>query len=181
VLVNDVWAGRADPRLLPLVAERGAAVCLVHMRGEPRTMQRDPSYGDVVREVRDWLAGRLQAALDAGVPEERVLLDPGFGFGKTLEHNLALLARLDELVAGGFPVLVGTSRKRFLGMLLAQADGLAGGQVVETDDRLEGSVASAVWAMWQGAKMVRAHDVRATVLAASRVADARNATQEQER
>ena len=151
----------------------------MHMLGDPRTMQDDPRYGDVVADVAGFLLRRAQEAADLGV--EEVWVDPGIGFGKTLEHNLALLARLDELVAGGFPVLVGTSRKRFLGLLLAQADGLDAGQVVETDDRLEGSVASAVWAMWQGAKMVRAHDVRATVLAASRVADARNATQEQER
>ncbi len=103
MLVNDVTAGRADPALLPLVAERGAAVCLMHMRGTPATMQRDPRYGDVVAEVRDALAARLQAAVDAGIPEERVLLDPGIGFGKTLEHNLALLAGLPALAALGRP------------------------------------------------------------------------------
>jgi dihydropteroate synthase len=179
-LVNDVSAtlGRLTAAL---GSEPGHQVGFVamHMLGDPRTMQDDPRYGDVVADVAAFLLERAAEAAELGV--EEVWVDPGIGFGKTLEHNLALLARLDELVAGGFPVLVGTSRKRFLGLLLAQADGLAAGQVVETDDRLEGSVASAVWAMWQGAKMVRAHDVRATVLAASRVADARNATQEQER
>ena len=103
VLVNDVTAGRGDPDLLPLVAERGAAVCLVHMRGTPRTMQADPRYGDVVAEVRDHLEERMQAAEDAGVPRERVILDPGIGFGKTLEHNLALLAGVPALAALGPP------------------------------------------------------------------------------
>ena len=107
VLVNDVTAGRGDPDLLPLVAERGAAVCLVHMRGTPRTMQADPRYGDVVAEVRDHLEERLRAAEDAGVPRERVVLDPGIGFGKTLAHNLALLAGVPAFAALGAPVLVG--------------------------------------------------------------------------
>jgi dihydropteroate synthase len=153
VLVNDVWAGRADPRLLPLVAERGAAVCLVHMRGEPRTMQRDPSYGDVVREVRDWLAGRLQAAVDAGVPEERVLLDPGFGFGKTLEHNLALLRGLPAIAGLGRPLVVGVSRKGMFRALLGR----------EVGERLAGSLAAGLAAVARGAAVLRVHDVRETV------------------
>ena len=103
VLVNDVTAGRGDPDLLPLVAERGAAVCLVHMRGTPRTMQADPRYGDVVAEVRDHLEERLRAAEDAGVPRERVVLDPGIGFGKTLAHNLALLAGVPASRPSGRP------------------------------------------------------------------------------
>ena len=130
-LVNDVTAGRADPALLPTVAERGAAVCLVHMRGDPRTMQSDPRYGDVVREVRDHLAARLEAAVDAGVPEERVLLDPGIGFGKTLEHNLALLAGLPALAGLGRPLLVGVSRKGMFGTLLGR----------DVDERMPASVA----------------------------------------
>jgi dihydropteroate synthase len=153
VLVNDVTAGRGDPALLPLVAERGAAVCLVHMRGDPRTMQRDPRYGDVVAEVRDHLAGRLQAAVDAGVPEERVVLDPGIGFGKTLEHNLALLAGLPALVALGRPVLVGVSRKSMFRRLLGR----------EVGERLPASLAAGLAAVARGAAVLRAHDVRETV------------------
>jgi dihydropteroate synthase len=177
-LVNDVSAslGRLTAALGSEPGHRVGFVAM-HMLGDPRTMQDDPRYGDVVAEVGAFLLQRAEEAASLGV--EEVWVDPGIGFGKALEHNLALLARLDELVAGGFPVVIGTSRKRFLGLLLAAADGLPDGQVVETDDRLEGSVASATWAMWQGARMVRAHDVRATVLAASRVAEARRGTQQE--
>ena len=153
VLVNDVTAGRADPALLPLVAERGAAVCLMHMRGTPATMQRDPRYGDVVAEVRDELAARLGAAVDAGIPEERVLLDPGIGFGKTLEHNLALLAGLPALVALGRPVVVGVSRKGMFGTLLGRP----------LERRLAGSLAAGLAAVARGAAVIRAHDVPETV------------------
>ena len=152
-LVNDVTAGRADPALLPTVAERGAAVCLVHMRGDPRTMQSDPRYGDVVREVRDHLAARLAAAVDAGVPEERVLLDPGIGFGKTLEHNLALLAGLPALAGLGRPLLVGVSRKGMFGTLLGR----------DVDERMPASVAGGLAAVARGAAVLRVHDVRDTV------------------
>jgi dihydropteroate synthase len=153
VLVNDVTAGRGDPAMLPLVAERGAALCLMHMRGDPRTMQDDPRYGDVVAEVRDFLAARLEEALAAGVREERVLLDPGIGFGKTLEHNLALLAGLPALAALGRPLVVGVSRKGMIGALTGRATG----------DRLAGSLAAALAAVARGAAVVRAHDVRETV------------------
>lgn len=155
-LVNDVSAS-----LHEVVAGAGSGVGFVamHMRGDPRTMQDDPRYDDVVAEVRSFLVTRATAAREAGV--EEVWVDPGIGFGKTLEHNLALLAHLSEIVATGFPVLVGTSRKGFLGRLLGGAP---------VDDRLEASVATATWAMWQGAHMVRAHDVRATVHAARVVA-----------
>jgi dihydropteroate synthase len=177
-LVNDVSAslGRLTAAL---GSEPGHQVGFVamHMLDDPRTMQDDPRYDDVVAEVGAFLLQRAEEAASLGV--EEVWVDPGIGFGKALEHNLALLGRLDELVAGGFPVVIGTSRKRFLGLLLATADGLASGEVVPTDDRLEGSVASATWAMWQGARMVRAHDVRATVLAASRVVEARRGTQQE--
>ena len=153
VLVNDVTAGRGDPDLLPLVAERGAAVCLVHMRGAPRTMQSDPRYGDVVGEVRDALAVRLEAAVAAGVPAERVILDPGIGFGKTLAHNLALLAGIPALAELGCPILVGASRKSMFGDLLGRA----------VDDRLAASVAAGLAAVERGAAVLRVHDVRETV------------------
>jgi dihydropteroate synthase len=136
----------------------------MHMLGDPRTMQADPQYGDVVAEVTEFLIDRAEAARAAGVTD--VWIDPGIGFGKSVEHNLALLAHLDELAATGFPVLVGTSRKRFLGVLLAEADHLAPGELVPVDNRLEGSLATAVWAMEHGARMVRVHDVAVTARAA---------------
>ncbi len=116
-LVNDVSALRADPEMASVVAESGADCCLMHMLGSPRTMQRDPRYGDVVDDVRAFLEERLSFAVGEGIPEERVLLDPGIGFGKTAAHNLELLRRLDELVALGRPVVIGTSRKSFLGVV----------------------------------------------------------------
>ncbi|HEY3828634.1 MAG TPA: dihydropteroate synthase [Solirubrobacteraceae bacterium] len=119
-LVNDVSAFRGDPEMVAVVAESGAECCLMHMRGEPRTMQREPRYADVVDEVKAFLCERLAFAVRAGVAEERVLLDPGIGFGKTLAHNLELLRRLDELAALGRPLIVGTSRKSFLGRILAE-------------------------------------------------------------
>jgi len=155
-LLNDVSASLAP---VAAAAGRGVGFVAMHMQGEPATMQVDPRYDDVVAQVEAYLVARADAAVAAGV--EEVWIDPGIGFGKTLEHNLALLAHLDRLVATGFPVAVGTSRKGFLGTLL-------GGALV--DDRLEGSVATATWAMWQGARMVRAHDVRATAHAARVVA-----------
>jgi dihydropteroate synthase len=126
-------------------------------------MQRAPSYGDVVAEVRDHLVARADAARRAGVAE--VWIDPGIGFGKSLDHNLDLLANLDVLVATGYPVLVGTSRKGMLGTLAARADPGGGGAVPPPSDRLEGSLSTAVWALWRGAAMVRVHDVAATVRA----------------
>ena len=127
----------------------------MHMRGTPLTMQQDASYDDVVSEVREFLLHRARLALAAGVRE--IWVDPGLGFAKTADHNLSLLARLDELVATGHPVLVGASRKSFIGRLTGDAP---------VEDRLEGSLALAVWAMEKGAAMVRVHDVRATVQAA---------------
>jgi dihydropteroate synthase len=156
-LLNDVGAGLGE-----VAADLGVAWAAMHMQGEPATMQDAPSYVDVVREVRDSLVERAEAARARGAPE--VWLDPGIGFGKAHHHNLALLAHLDELVATGFPVLVGTSRKGFLGALLGRSDGSDG--PAPTDDRLEGSLATATWAMANGARMVRVHDVRATVHAA---------------
>jgi dihydropteroate synthase len=153
VLVNDVTAGRGDRDLLPLVAERGAAVCLVHMRGAPRTMQSDPRYRDVVSEVREHLAERLEAAVVAGVPRERIILDPGIGFGKALEHNLALLAGIAELAGLGQPILIGVSRKSMFGDLLGRA----------VDERLPASLAAGLTAIARGAAVLRVHDVRETV------------------
>lgn len=153
-LLNDVGASHGA-----LAAELGVAWAAMHIQGEPATMQDDPRYRDVVAEVLDVLVARAEAARSAGVPE--VWIDPGIGFGKTFEHNLTLLAHLDAFVATGFPVLVGTSRKGFLGKLLGRSDRAA--EPVPVDDRLEGSLATATWAMTCGAAMVRAHDVRATV------------------
>jgi dihydropteroate synthase len=148
-IVNDVTALRGDPGMAALCAERGATVVLMHMRGTPRTMQRDPVYGDVVAEVRDFLAERLQAALAAGIEEGRVWLDPGIGFGKTDAHNMELLRRLPELAELGRPLVVGTSRKSFIGRI----DGSAAGE------RLGGTIASSVLAAVRGADVLRVHDV----------------------
>jgi len=160
-LVNDVSAS-----LHEVAAAGGPSVGFVamHMLGDPRTMQVNPTYGDVVRDVCEFLIARAGAAVAAGV--EEVWIDPGIGFGKTTAHNLSLLNHLDVLVSTGFPVVVGTSRKRFLGALLAEADRPRSAEPVPPGDRVEGSVASAVWAMVQGVRMVRVHDVRATVHAA---------------
>ena len=156
-LLNDVGA-----RLGEVAAELGIAWAAMHVQGNPATMQDDPRYRDVVAEVLDALVERGAAARAAGV--RQVWIDPGIGFGKTLEHNLALLAHLDAFVASGFPVLVGTSRKGFLGQLIGASDGAEGPAPV--DGRLEGSVTTATWAMTCGAAMVRAHDVAATIAAA---------------
>jgi dihydropteroate synthase len=149
-IVNDVSAFRFDPGLAALVAESGADCCLMHMLGEPRTMQQDPRYDDVVSDVKAFLEERLAFATSEGVPEERVWLDPGIGFGKTVEHNLELLRRLDEIVAIGRPVVVGTSRKSFLGKL-------AGGR--DEGRRLPGTIATNVVALERGATIFRVHDV----------------------
>ena len=156
-MLNDVGAANGA-----VAAELGVAWAAMHAQGEPATMQDDPRYDDVVAEVLASLVERAEAARADGVPE--VWIDPGIGFGKTLDHNLALLAHLDAFVATGFPVLVGTSRKGFLGRLLGASDRADGPAPVE--DRLEGSLATATWAMTCGAAMVRAHDVRATAHAA---------------
>src|SRR4051812_17372418 len=151
-LVNDVTALRGDPELASVVAEAGAYVCLMHMRGEPRTMQADPAYADVVSEVKAFLEERLAFAASAGVREELVCLDPGIGFGKTVEHNLELVRRLDELVALGRPVLVGLSRKSTLGRLLGDPEARVGTTAA--------SVGMAVAAFERGAAILRVHDVR---------------------
>jgi dihydropteroate synthase len=153
-LVNDVSALRFDPELAGLCASAGCDVCLMHMLGEPRTMQRDPRYDDVVSDVKAFLEERLAFAVGEGIAEERVLLDPGIGFGKTVDHNLELLRRLDELVAIGRPVVVGTSRKTFLGRLT--------GRDVPAE-RVAGTVATNVMALERGAEVFRVHDVAPTV------------------
>jgi dihydropteroate synthase len=147
--VNDVTAFRGDPEIAGLVAERGVDCCLMHMLGEPRTMQEDPRYDDVVSDVKAFLEQRLAFAVDEGVSEDRVTLDPGIGFGKTLAQNLELLRRLDEIAAIGRPVLVGTSRKSFLGKLTGR----------DVDDRLAGTIATNVLAYARGASVFRVHDV----------------------
>ncbi len=153
-IVNDVSAFRFSPELAGLVAEAGADCCLMHMLGEPRTMQEDPRYDDVVSDVKAFLEERLAFAVGEGVPEERVWLDPGIGFGKTVEHNLELLRRLDEIVAIGRPVVVGSSRKSFLGKL-------TGGRA--EDERLPGTIATNVLALERGARVFRVHDVAPVV------------------
>jgi dihydropteroate synthase len=149
-IVNDVAAFRFAPELAGLVADRGAECCLVHMRGTPRTMRDEASYDDVVSEVKAFLEERLAFATGEGVPEERVWLDPGIGFGKTVVHNLELLRRLDEIVAIGRPVVIGTSRKSFLGTL-------TGGK--PEAERLPGTIATNVIALERGASVFRVHDV----------------------
>ena len=160
-IVNDISALRFDPALVSLVAAENVPIILMHMQGKPQTMQAEPRYNDVVREVRDFLAAQLYEAMDAGIAAERIILDPGIGFGKTLEHNLQLLRGLPALAALGQPLLMGASRKAFIGKILD----------LDPDHRLEGSLAAAVAAVLGGANLLRVHDVAETCRAA-RVADA---------
>lgn len=148
-IINDISAGRFDPRLLPLAAKSGAGLVLMHMKGTPRTMQSLASYDDVVAEVRAFLAERLEAARAYGVGEGNIICDPGIGFGKKLEHNLALLDNIPALAELGRPVLVGISRKSFIGGILN----------AEPEDRLEGTIAAAVVGVLNGASILRVHDV----------------------
>jgi dihydropteroate synthase len=161
VLVNDVSGATADPAMLSVVAERGAAIILMHRRGTPQTMDRLARYRDVVGEVKAFLSARVETALAAGISRDRIAVDPGFGFAKNATQNLTLLARIDEIVALGFPVVVGVSRKRFLGRLLN----------APTEERLEGTVAASLLAVAGGARLVRVHDV-APMARALRVAQA---------
>ncbi len=149
VLVNDVTALRGDAGMAAVIAGSGADVCLMHMLGEPRTMQDDPRYDDIVSDVKAFLEERLAFAVAEGVREERVMLDPGIGFGKNLEHNLELLRRLDEIVALGRPIVVGTSRKSFLGRITGR----------EVGERLPGTIATNVLALERGASVFRVHEV----------------------
>jgi dihydropteroate synthase len=148
-LVNDVSALRGDPDMAGVVAASGADCCLMHMLGEPRTMQQAPRYEDVVSEVAAFLEDRMAFAIGEGVAEERIMLDPGIGFGKTIDHNLELLARLNEIVALGRPVVIGTSRKSFLGRLTGR----------EVQDRLPATIATNVVAYMAGVRVFRVHDV----------------------
>jgi len=151
-MINDVRALR-EPGAMQAAARTDAAICLMHMQGEPRTMQSDPRYSDVVAEVRDFLRERTEACLASGIAKNRLVVDPGIGFGKRLEHNLALLAGLPAVTALGWPVLIGVSRKSMLGTLLGRA----------VDERVAGGVAMATAAVLAGASIVRTHDVAATV------------------
>ncbi len=148
-LVNDVTAFRGDPEIADVVAAAGAECCLMHMLGTPRTMQRDPRYDDVVTDIKAFLEDRMSFATGRGIPQDRIMLDPGIGFGKTVEHNLELLRRLGELVELGRPVVIGTSRKSFLGKITGR----------EVDDRLATTVATNVLAYERGANVFRVHDV----------------------
>ena len=150
VLVNDVTAMRHDPEMVEVVAQGGCTVCLMHMLGEPKTMQEDPRYADVVGEVSAFLEERLEWATSRGVRQEQVLLDPGIGFGKTVEHNLLLIKHLDELALLGRPLVLGSSRKRFLGAVLG----------AESGERVAGTLATTVLGAAAGAAVFRVHDVR---------------------
>jgi dihydropteroate synthase len=149
-VVNDISALRGDERMVDLVREAGAGLVLMHMQGTPRTMQQDPGYRDVLAEVRMFLADRIELAVRGGIPRERIAVDPGIGFGKTVAHNLELLAGLDSFRELGCPVLVGTSRKSFIGKVLDR----------EVDQRAWGTAATVAWAVAHGARIVRVHDVR---------------------
>jgi dihydropteroate synthase len=152
-IVNDVAALRFEPELAGVTAEAGAGCVLMHMLGDPRTMQDDPRYDDVVSDVKAFLEERLAYAVAEGISEERIWLDPGIGFGKTLDHNLELIARLDEIVAIGRPVVFGASRKSFLGKLTGR----------QVDERLAGTIAANIIAYERGARVFRVHDVPANV------------------
>lgn len=163
-IVNDVSAGRADPGMLRLVAGAGAGLVVMHMAGNPRTMQRAPRYDDVTSEVGAFLAERLRVAREAGIRGDALCADPGIGFGKLVRHNLELLARLPELVAAlEVPVLVGSSRKTFIGTIVAEALGVPA--VLPPDRRDDGTLATVVWALDHGARVVRVHDVRSAAQA----------------
>ena len=157
-LINDIAGGRYDPAILDVAARHGVAICLMHSRDDPKTMQQDPSYDDVLLDIYDHLAERIGAAEAAGIPRDGILIDPGIGFGKTLAHNLALLRRLSLFHALGCPLLVGLSRKRFIGTLSG---------VERAADRVPGSLAAAQMAVASGAQVLRVHDVAATAQAVS--------------
>ncbi len=160
-IINDVSALRADPAMAGVVAASGAGLVIMHMKGTPRTMQLNPEYDDVLAEVRDFLEARIRAAEAAGIPRERVIIDPGIGFGKNLEHNLDLIARQDLFLEIGRPLLMGISRKSFLGRILG----------LPPEERLEGTIAVSVLCVQKGADILRVHDVK-QVARAVKVAEA---------
>lgn len=164
-IINDISGLRFDPEMAQVVARHEAGLVLMHMRGDPRTMQQDPVYDDVTAEVAAFLSAAAAEAERRGVKRGQILIDPGIGFGKTVEHNLTLLRRLPDLAAAGYPIVIGASRKSFIGKVLG----------LEVRDRLEGSLAAHVIAALAGAHLVRAHDVQATVRAV-RLADAVRST-----
>jgi len=159
-LINDISALRDDPRMAEVIAEAQAPVILMHMQGQPETMQRRPRYRDVVDDIKAFFAERLRAATRQGIAERRILLDPGIGFGKTTAHNLRILHRLRDFLSFGRPLVIGVSRKSFLGKILGTE-----GQPLLPQDRLEGSLAASLWALKEGAAGFRAHDVQATARA----------------
>jgi dihydropteroate synthase len=161
VVINDVTA-LSDPEMASVCAKANCFVCLMHMQGTPRTMQKDPVYTDVVEDVRSFLISRAEYAESQGVQKGKIWIDPGIGFGKTVDHNLLLLRHLDRIVDSEYPVLIGTSRKSFIGKALGQK-----GNPLPSDDRLEGTLATQIWAQIRGARIIRAHDV----LAARRAID----------
>jgi len=160
IMVNDV-SGLRNKEMIELVAREHVAVTIMHMLGEPKTMQENPVYRDVVKDVKDYLRGQLQVAMDAGIAKDSIVIDPGIGFGKTVEHNLELLNRIPDLAELGRPVMIGASRKSFIGAITR----------AEVTDRLEGSLAAAVMAVVRGARILRVHDVKQT-LRALKVAEA---------
>ncbi len=168
-LINSIWALRQDD-VLAVAAQSGAAVCLMHMQGTPETMQQNPCYDDVVSEVTEYLRQRIEAAVEAGIARENIIVDPGFGFGKTLQHNLLLLKSLAQLKALDVPLLVGMSRKSMIGTILNKP----------VDQRLYGSISTAVIAAMQGADIIRVHDVAQTIDALA-IVDAVNGVQTQQR
>ena len=149
-IVNDITALRGDPDMASVVAEAGAPVILMHMKGTPKDMQLDPHYDSLISEITSFLRTRIQAAIDAGIPQNQIIIDPGIGFGKTVAHNLEIIRRLREFKSLGRPILIGTSRKSFIGKVLG----------LSTDDRLEGTAASIAVAIANGADIVRVHDVK---------------------
>ena len=161
-LVNDISGLRFSPDMAKVVADHGAAVVLMHIKGTPRDMQKDPVYDDVIGEITEYLSGSIDIALGAGIPRDRVLIDPGIGFGKNLEHNLTILRRLDEFRVLGFPLVLGTSRKRFIGTILGISD---------PQDRIEGTAATVAIGIERGAHIVRVHDV-AQMTRVARMSDA---------